>query len=178
MKHTPLFMLVILCCTFYAAPVVAEYEDESCYAQGDKTISLAMSLKHTGVFGAFDIAVHDLVSVGGAFGFNRYEVYTGWQYWQYPLLGRVAFHPLNLGFLAENLKIRDNIDLYAGVTAGFVLINSHWNGVTSQVGQPEKTGVRISELLGLRVKLNDRFSLFAEDCGEAGHFALGLRLSL
>lgn len=146
----------------------------SCFYQGSRRISGALSISPTGVYAAIDLGLHDLISVGGTVGYNRHHYLSGWKYRNYPVLGTVALHPLNFTFLADLLLIRDRIDLYGGIAAGYVLVNSSWNAVSPTIGTPKKSGIRIGEYLGIRFFLNDQWHLFAEDCGAASGFALGL----
>lgn len=149
--------------------------DGSCFKQGDKTVSGGLSFSHPGVYAAADLGLHDLLSIGGAGGYNRYTRISGWKYRQFPVLGRIALHPLNFSFLADVILIRDKVDIYGGIAAGYIFISSSWKGVTDPIGKPETSGIKIGEYLGISLQLNDRLSIFAEDCGEASNFALGVR---
>jgi len=147
----------------------------SCFYQGCKQVSGAVSFSKLGLFSAVDIGILDLVSIGGVTGYNRYDELTGWQYRRFPVLGRVALHPLNFSFLADLLLIRDRIDLYGGIAAGFIYIHSSWNGIRDQqIGTPDESGVSIGPYLGLRLSLTDRWQVFVENCGDASAFALGV----
>lgn len=152
--------------------------DNSCFSQGSIRISGGLSFSYLGVYTAIDLGIHDLISIGGAAGYNRHLYLSGWKYYRYPALGKIALHPLNFGFLSDLILIRDRLDVYGGVAAGYVLITSSWHGVTDPIGTPDESGIRIGEYLGVRLFLNDRWHIFVEDCGEVTNFALGVGMKL
>ena len=162
-----LFMVVSLHATISSS-------DESCFGVGSKYLSGGLSISKFGAYTAIDIGIHDLLSIGGAAGYNRYEELTGWKYRRYPILGRVALHPLNFSFLADLLLIREQVDIYGGVAAGYTLVHASWNGVTARIGTPDESGLRIGTYLGLRVAFGPLWHLFAENCGDATNFAIGI----
>lgn len=168
-----LIATVILLCGLSLSAAIST-GDGSCFTMGSKYLSGGVSFSHFGAFAAVDIGVHELLSVGAVTGFNKYEEMNGWKYSRYPVLGRVALHPLNFSFLADIILVRKSVDIYGGISAGYIYINAEWNGVTSQIGSPDASGITFGEYLGIRIALNERWHLFAENCGEMTNFAVGI----
>jgi hypothetical protein len=180
MKKVFQFRVIIALLLLMYVPSSAEIAtgEGSCFKQEDKIASGGLSISYVGVYAAIDFGLHDLFSVGGVGGYNRHEFLSGWKYRKYCALGRVALHPLNFAFLADIIRIRDKVDMYGGIAAGYVLISSSWNGVTDPIGTPDESAIKIGEYLGIRYHFNDRWCIFAEDCGEVTNFALGLSYML
>jgi hypothetical protein len=164
-KHCSVLIAAIAaCCVFYSAASAADWATSagSCYAQGDKYLDVGIPLPMypAGVHAAFDYAFHDAISGGGGMGF-RY--YYGWSAWYYnsvyiTFLGRAAFHPFNLKVLEDKIKVRDKLDVYAGLTT--------WIGASLNGFSPDWPWLR--EYIGLRWHFSPKFCLFVEDCGGFG----------
>jgi len=149
--------------------------DGSSFHLGSKYLSGGLSISDLGVFTAVDVGVHDLISLGAAAGFNQNDRYSSWRYRRFPVLGKIAIHPLNFSFLADILLIREKIDIYGGIAAGYVRITSKWNGARPEkIDTPDASGLTIGEYLGIRITLNDKWHIFFEDCGAITNFAVGV----
>jgi hypothetical protein len=134
----------------------------SCYAKGDKLLSVGAALYPFGLFGAFDYGLHDCISLGGAAGFMVYPYGNPY----IPVVVRGAFHPFNLKVLSEKIKVRDKLDVYVGPSVGWE-IGLGWLGLPF-----------FREYIGVRYKLNDKFMLFAEDCAGLGYLSAGITFKL
>jgi hypothetical protein len=133
----------------------------SCYAKGDKNLDVGIPIPEypLGVHAAFDYGFHDAISGGGGIGFRYY--YGDVAYLTF--LGRAAFHPFNLKVLADKIKVRDKLDVYAGPT---FWIAPSLNGFDPQWW--------IREYLGARWHFNPKLSVFLEDCGGFGYIDGGI----
>jgi hypothetical protein len=162
--------LVLLVCTALAGCLVlstnaaaADWATSSgsCYAQGDKYIDVGIPIPEfpLGVHGAFDYGFHDAISGGGGIGFRYY--YGDAAYLTF--LGRAAFHPFNLQVLADKIKIRDKLDVYAGPT--------FWIGPSLNGYVPDWW---VREYIGARWHFNQKICVFLEDCGGFGYLDGGI----
>ena len=147
----------------------------SCYAKGDKEISAAVSFFYLGAYGAFDYGFHDAISGGAAIGFNGYSLY-GWSYNTVPVLVRAGFHPFNLTYLQDKIKIRDKLDVYIGPSVGWSFGWTSWSGSGIQGSAVGWGGLIFREYLGARYYFMPNLSVFAEDCGGMGVINIGLTL--
>lgn len=102
--------------------------DGSCFQKGNKQITVGFNVFYPGPNVGFEYAFHDAISGGGAVGFNWWG--TGyWSYYQIPIVIRAAFHPFNLDVLADKIKVRDKLDVYAGIATGWTVGWGVWDGI-------------------------------------------------
>ena len=90
-----------------------------------------------------------------------------------PVMARGAFHPFNLAALADKIVIRDVIDVYAGLAAGWLFVWVKRDNVTLQK-ESDEPGFRIREYIGMRYHFNPKWSFFIEDCGYLTNIAGGV----
>jgi hypothetical protein len=171
MKKHVLFLIatVAVCCISSSNAPASDWATSmgSCYTQGDKYLDVGTSLPFypLGVHAAFDYGFHDAISAGGGIGFRYYYAYSSW-YWNsayLTFLARGAFHPFNLTVLQDKIRVRDKLDVYAGLTT--------WVGPSLNGYRPD-WGVR--EYLGMRWHFAPKFCLFVEDCGGFGWLDAGI----
>lgn len=153
--------------------------DESYFSQGDRTAYMGLSLKHIGIHLAFDYAVHDLFSVGASTGYNR-ESDLLWNFNYFPLLARVALHPLNIGFFSNMFTFGNNVDIYVGGNVGWLF---GWGALEkgsqtiedkSDIEDPFTYGL----LLGMHLNTTEKWGFYVEHCGEASRIVLGATYKL
>ena len=174
-RHATPGKVLLLLVTIFAAltPVFGWSNGEnSSYSKGDMLGSAGIGIYHLGVFAAFDYGIHDCISAGAAVGFNSYSKQVGIRVNQVPLMVRAAFHPFNLAVLADKIIIRDMVDVYVGLSTGWVF---RWQK-TEYINAPNDThpGLGLREYIGLRYHFTDKLGLFVEDCGEIATIALGV----
>ncbi len=132
----------------------------SCYGEDNLTVSFGTSLfPGVGGFVAVDYGFHDAISGGGSMAF----MLLGADDFRVPLMARAAFHPFNLSVLAEHIPVREFIDVYAGLAAGYGF------------GAPPPLPVR--EYIGARFFWTDSFFGVIEEAGGLGYFNAGVGFS-
>lgn len=157
----------------HTTPVAAWATGEgSAYAQGDMYGSAGLSIHYFGAFVAFDYGLHDCISAGAATGYNTYSNLSI-RYHHLPIIARAAFHPFNLSAIADKIVIRNMIDVYAGLSTGWVF---KW-------GKGDFVDVTdhhfaIREYLGMRYHFSDKLSIFVEDCPGIAFIGAGVSYRL
>ncbi|MBN1309336.1 MAG: hypothetical protein JXA18_15535 [Chitinispirillaceae bacterium] len=165
--------LSLLTVTAAVTPVCGWYDSEgSCYAKGDMIGSLGLSVHYFGAYGSFDYGVHDCISAGGAVGYVGYSLLDA-RHNHIPLIVRGAFHPFNLAALADKIVIRDVIDVYAGLSTGWLFVWIRRDNLSLQ-DEADKPGFRIREYIGMRYHFSPKWSFFIEDCGYLTNIAGGV----
>ncbi len=139
---------------FAAAPAAAQ---DGCFAKGDMMLDMGFGVPPFVPGAHFDIAVHDMVSVGGCTG-----IAIPWV--DIPFLARGAFHPFNLPPLQDKIAIRDKLDPYAGLVAGLSI----------SPGESHPVWPTFGEIIGCRFFLSDMFGFYAEECGAGPGDDLGI----
>lgn len=152
--------------------------DGSCYAKKSAQISAAITFLHFGFYGAFDYGVHDAISVGAGLGYNGYSYSNDWRYNYFPIVARGGFHPFNLKFLADKIKIRDKLDVYLGPSIGYSIGWASWKGSGSSTSSPKVGWFVIREFVGAKFFFNPKFGVFVEDCAGMGYISIGATLKL
>jgi hypothetical protein len=150
--------------------------DGSCYAQGEKIASAALSINNFGLYAAFDYGVHDAISVGGGFGYNATSNLQ-WRYNYLPIMLRGAFHPFNLSALADKIVVRNMVDVYVGLTVGWRIGWLKWKSAAIAVREPTdlNNGFAIPrEFIGVRYFFNDKLAIFVEHCPELTNISGGV----
>jgi hypothetical protein len=135
----------------------------SCYAKGDKMLDIGVPLPFypLGFHAAFDYGFHDAISGGGGIGFRTYYFHPTYL----TFLARAAFHPFNLTVLQDKIKVRDRLDVYAGLT--------FWFGPSLDGYWPDYW---FREYIGARWHFSPKVSVFIEDCGGFGYLDGGLTI--
>jgi len=130
----------------------------SCYAKGDMNLSVGFGVANFGPYALFDYALHDAISIGGGVGFT-----FGHGYMYLPIVVRGSFHPFNLNFLADKIKIRNKLDPYIGLRSGFDI------GLGNK---PHFPWVR--ENVGVRFYPTEKIYLLLEEGSGFGIVAIGV----
>jgi hypothetical protein len=174
-----ILILLSLILTFSPNTILAFTEaEESYYSQGDRTAFAGLSLQHLGIHLAFDYAVHDLLSVGASTGFNR-ESDLLWKFNYFPLLARVALHPLNIGFFSNMFTFGNNVDIYVGGNVGWLFgWGSLEKGSVTIEDKSEVNRLTYGLLLGMHMNTSDKWGFYVEHCGEASRIVLGATYKL
>jgi len=146
----------------------------SCYSKGAKIIGAGGSILPFGFYGSFDFGVHDAISAGGAVGWNTYGYSSIWRYNAIPILARGAFHPFNLSVLADKIKVREKLDAYVGLAAGWRIGFWSYDGPGVKPSTPSYGGLILREYIGVRYFFTDNFGVTAEDCHGLGVLNIGV----
>jgi hypothetical protein len=166
----------LVCAVFVFSAINARAEDwatgaGSCYAKGDKILDIGIPFPffQLGVHGAFDYGVHDAISVGGGLGFHYNYGYLGGVGGNtyFTFVARGAFHPFNLKALEDKIKIRDKLDVYAGLT---LFAGPSLNGGDFLFP--------VREYIGARWHFSPKISAFLEDCAPFGYLDGGISFNL
>ncbi|MBN1575620.1 MAG: hypothetical protein JW913_03655 [Chitinispirillaceae bacterium] len=174
-KHYTVLITALSLLTFAAAatPVFGWANSEgSCYGQGNMIASLGLSIHYFGAYGAFDYGVHDCISAGAAVGYVGYSLLDA-RHHHIPLMARAAFHPFNLAALADKVIIRDVIDVYVGLSTGWLFVWIKRDNLSLQ-DEADKPGYRVREYVGMRYHFSPKWSFFIEDCGYLSNIAGGV----
>lgn len=158
-------LVALLCCVFIASTFAADWanSDNSAYKKGDKNVSVGLSIYYFGCYGTFDYAFHDALSAGGGVGYNGYSFSSYWRYNYFPLVGRVLFHPFNLKVLSDKIKVRDKLDVYAGLSLGWSIGWATWKGSGSSLSDPTVGGFVLRENIGARYYFKPDIYAFVEE---------------
>jgi hypothetical protein len=148
----------------------------SCYAKGDKLGSAGLSFYYFGLLAAFDYGLHDCISAGLGVGYNTRSRFQGdIRDHYFPVVARAAFHPFNLDALAEKVAIRNLVDIYVGLTAGWAFgFQSQAKGSNYYDSEESIQHLILREYVGMRYHFNDKWSLFIEDCAYLGFLSFGI----
>ena len=146
--------------------------ENSCYTKGMMLGSAGISIYHFGAFVAFDYGLHDCISAGLAAGYNGYTYVPEVRTHRIPIVARAAFHPFNLSVLADKLDIRNLIDVYIGLSTGWMF---RWQTTKYDLlrgNEPSTFSLR--EYIGLRYYFTEKLAVFVEDCGEIAYISGGI----
>jgi hypothetical protein len=151
--------------------------DGSVYHKGDRLGSAGISFFYFGALAAFDYGLHDCISAGAATGYNVHSFAPQTLTHHLPVMARVAFHPFNLDVLSDKIIVRNIIDVYAGLSGGWVFRwdTYDFNFATPPDDHPSSFGVR--EYIGMRYFFKDNLALFIEDCGYIATISAGVTLT-
>jgi hypothetical protein len=149
----------------------------SCYAKGNKLLSVGGSIFPMGLFGSFDYGIHDAISAGGAVGYNFWW-YGSWTYHYIPIIVRGAFHPFNLAILKDKIPVREKFDVYVGPAMGWTIGFATWKGAGAAGLEPGFGGFTIREYIGARWHFSPKMSLFLEEGGGISTLAVGITFKL
>lgn len=179
MKTKPLACFVVALLLYAGTSSAADWatSEGSCFGKWDKNISFGMSLRHFGFFGAFDMGIHDCISVGFASGYNIHLLNRFWRENFIPIAGRAAFHPFNLRVLADKVRVRDKLDVYVGLASGG-RIGWASERKSSTLVEPDVGGFFIREYIGIRFFVKPSFYLLAEEGSGLGLLNLGVGFSI
>ncbi len=144
----------------------------SCYAKGSMTAFGGVSFLYFGMFAGFDYGFHDCISGGVAIGING-KSDSFFKYRQVPFTVHGAFHPFNLSVLADKIKVRDKLDVYAGLTSGWKFGWSKVSGSNVNISADDFGGFVLRELLGVRFFPTDNFFIMFEERAGFGVFNFG-----
>ena len=153
-----IFILVTVAAVF--TPYAEEWavDKGSAYAKGSKAGQFGLALYPVGLIVAYEYGYYKAISGGIATGVMiDPHVYI-------PMIVRSAFHPFNLKAWANEIAVRDKLDVYIGLASGF------------QFGEDAPYFFIIREYFGIRYYFNSKFGVFAEDC--AGLLNIGLAIKL
>lgn len=148
----------------------------SCYAKNDKNASATLPIWPIGIFSAFDYGFHDCISGGGGIGIYGYSFSSLWRYHYLPIIARAAFHPFNLSVLADKIKVRNKLDVYAGIATGVRIGWVTWKGSGPKLDEPKITKFLFREYIGIRFYPTEKFYLVAEEGGALLIFSIGVGL--
>ncbi|NLD99659.1 MAG: hypothetical protein GX640_07270 [Fibrobacter sp.] len=150
-------LLLVIAAAIFSSTFASGWatSDGSCYAKGDKNLSVGLNFYWWGNYATFDYGIHDAISIGGGIGYN---------YWwgNFPIVVRGLFHPFNLTVLSDKIAIRDKLDVYAGLMLYILPGRSNYSP--------------IRENFGARFHFSPKFYAFAEESGAFGYLSLGAGL--
>ena len=144
----------------------------SAYSRGNMLGSAGVSVYHFGALTAFDYGLHDCISAGVAAGYTTYKFGTSTRTHQVPVMARVAFHPFNLKVLSDKIVLRDMLDVYAGISAGWIF---RWYTTEQGIQKPDEgSSPRTREYIGMRYFFSDKLAVFVEDSGYLSYIGGGI----
>jgi hypothetical protein len=151
----------------------------SCFERGDINISGGLSVLWLGFYATTDYAIHDAISIGGGIGYNGYGYSSLWRYNFLPIEVRGSFHPFNLKVLADKVSIRDKLDTYIGIAAGWRIgWASTRDDIPDGLQEPDVGGFLFRENIGARYYFSPSFYGYAEEGSGFGTFNFGVGLKL
>jgi hypothetical protein len=149
----------------------------SCFSKGDVNLSAALSLIRIGGYITGDFAILDAVSVGGGIGYNV-DPYNSLETDHFvPLVFRGSFHPFNLKEIADKISVRDKLDTYASIYAGWKFGWITWDKSIHPIEAKDIDGFYVNANLGARYYFTPSLSGFAE-IGGFSVFGFGFSLKL
>jgi hypothetical protein len=171
-------LIALLSCAFMSSVFAANWanSDNSAYKKGDMNASIGMSIYYFGFYGTFDYAFHDALSAGGGLGYNGYHYTSYFKYNYFPIVGRVLFHPFNLKVLSDKVTVRDKLDVYVGLSLGWSIGWSKWEGAGVSPSDPDVGGFVIRENIGARFFFKPNFYAFVEEGAGFGWINAGAGL--
>jgi hypothetical protein len=141
--------------------------DGSCYAKGNLNIGGGLSVALFGAFVAADYGIHDAISIGGLTGYSGFGYGNG-RLNYIPVYVRGAFHPFNLKVLADKISVRNKLDPYAGLAAGWAF------GFGSGYSNDIDFASPVREYLGVKFYPKENLYLMAEEAGGLNWINLGV----
>jgi hypothetical protein len=171
---------IILATAFFFSGFADEWANSfgSCYVKGNMNVSGGLSVLHLGVYGLFDYAIHDAISVGAELGYNQYAYNSFWRYNYVPVAIRGSFHPFNVSAWSDKITIRDKLDPYAGISMGWNAGWATWRGIQGKLATPSTGGFVFRENIGVRFYPISRFYFNFEEGGGLGLFNFGVGFKL
>lgn len=136
--------------------------------KGKAQVNAGIGLSTWGVpiYAAFDVGVHESITVGGKFSYRNYgHRYAGYKYSQslttIGVNGNYHFNQL--------LELPSEWDLYAGLTLGYYIWSDvKWSDGNNVVYGGEASGLGADVQVGARYFFNDRFAVNLELGGGTG----------
>lgn len=166
------FVVALLCLALSGTIFASDWatSEGSCYAKGNLTIGGGLGISNFGAFVSGDYGIHDAISIGGAIGYNGY----GYAWGLYnldlrenfvPIYVRGAFHPFNLKVLSEKIAIRNKLDPYIGLAAGYTI--GWWSGDRHGYAFSNDLAFYspVRELVGVKFYPTEKLYLTAEEGG-------------
>lgn len=120
----------------------------------------------------YQMAVTEKISVGGIVGYagSSEEFFGGkWKYSYVLIGGRGEYH-----FLERN----DKWDAYAGLTLGYNVVSSSWDGSGISVGTAEASGLLYGFHVGAKYSLSPKWGVYGEVGYGIGVLNLGAYIKL
>ncbi|MFV0484379.1 MAG: outer membrane beta-barrel protein [Bacteroidales bacterium] len=144
---------------------------------GEVQLNAGFGFSNSGlpVYGGVEFGVWDNISLGGLLSFRSdKDTYGGvsWKY-NYTTIAAIGNYHFN-----ELLNIPSRFDFYAGVSLGYTIFNSRYNGAGASIPYSgrEGSGLYFSGQVGGRYFFTDRFGLNLEFGG--GNYVSGGRLGI
>jgi hypothetical protein len=136
-------------------------DSKSAYVKGSRTIHGSLAVFPFGFpIVAYEYGFHEAISGSLATGLMiNPDLYV-------PLIGRGVLHLFNLKALADDVLVRDRLDVYIGLAAGF------------RLGEDTPSIFVIRECIGFRYYFTPTFGGYVEDCAGLGILNFGLSVKL
>lgn len=154
--------------------------------KGENIATLGLGLGYPGVYGSsslpplflsFDHALQDRISLGGiaSYATSSYSVAVDkWSY-NYLFLGaRGAYH------FAEEIKNLKDVDLYGGITLGYVIVSNSFTGANATIYNYSAGGsyFQFGLYVGGRYFFSPKWAGTAELGYDIGYFKVGISYKL
>lgn len=159
---------------FVAAFVLGGLTANAQFENGDKLLNVGLNVGGTlgggiGAGAAYEVGVHDFISVGGEADFVTWSYGSGGYNVKYNFIsfgGRANYH------FGKHFITNDKLDFYGGLALGYRIANysSPWSGYSNSYG----SGLYIGPQIGARYYFKPNLAALAE----AGYTATALKLGL
>jgi hypothetical protein len=154
--------------------------------KGENVVTLGLGLGYPGVygttgmppiFGTFDHAIQDRISVGGMVSYSGSSYSVGsdkWTYTYFFIGARGAYH------FADEIKDLKNTDLYGGINIGYNIVNSSFSGKDAGVYNYSVGGgyFHFGIYVGGRYYFSKQWAASAELGYDIGYFKIGVSYKL
>jgi hypothetical protein len=167
------FVVALLCLALSGSIFASDWatSEGSCYGKGNLSVGGGLSIGWFGAFASADYGIHDAISIGGAVGYSGYGYGLGFGRVNFlPIYVRGAFHPFNLKVLSDKISIRDKLDPYAGIAAGYTAI--WWSG--SSFSSYDSPFSLLREYIGVKFYPKGKLYLLAEEAGGLSWINIGV----
>lgn len=168
---------VLLCLAVFSSSIFAQNwasSEGSCFEKGNFNISAGLGIGWFGLFAIGDYAINDVISAGVSTGYQTHKFNKWWRYHYIPVMARATFHPFNLKVLSNKIRVRDKLDVYAGLATGWSI---GWASEREEYllgGSPNVGHFTLRELIGARFYPTSKFYLLLEESGGLSWINLGI----
>lgn len=154
--------------------------------KGESVATLGLGLGYPGVYGSagvpplfftFDHAIQDRISIGGTASYATSSYSFAVDKWSYSYLflgARGAYH------FADEIKDLKNVDLYGGITLGYVIVSSSFSGPNASIYNYSvgASYFQFGLYAGGRYFFSPRWGVTAELGYDIGYFKIGVSYKL
>jgi hypothetical protein len=154
--------------------------------KGENVATLGLGLGYPGAYGSsgmpplfftFDHAIQDRITIGGVASYSTSSYSIAVDKWSYSYLflgARGAYH------FADEFKDLKNVDLYGGITLGYVIVSSSFSGPNAAIYNYSvgASYFQFGLYAGGRYFFSPRWAATAELGYDIGYFKVGISYKL